>query len=292
MACAQTASVDVPGIGKVTGHIGIYGGTLGYCEKAWNDFGSESRCVWFLSDDDGLDTACNDDNNWGNLPGKPCQNRFFGPAIAGNCFAGFILSIIHFGVCVSSLSFSGGSDGCCQCKCCGKFDGALVLAIVTAFELLIAVVWYGAVNKAESFNVPAIPPYIPPSKVDIEDGPGFSSVITATVLTIISIFLKVVLHCIARPEAQPMTSLYVAYADGAPTPETPVMVGAHMGGSTQYPMQYPQPTPAAPVFPMSNVIEEGASPSNAPPGSGHRFDPHTGKPIPKFDPYTGVQNWS
>jgi hypothetical protein len=24
---------------------------------------------------------------------------------------------------------------------------------------------------------------------------------------------------------------------------------------------------------------------------GARFDPHTGEAIPKFDPFTGVQNW-
>ena len=48
--------------------------------------------------------------------------------------------------------------------------------------------------------------------------------------------------------------------------------------------------PAAPAPVPTAVATPPAAPSNVASG-GMRFDPMTGKELPKFDPLTGKQNW-
>ena len=56
-----------------------------------------------------------------------------------------------------------------------------------------------------------------------------------------------------------------------------------------------QPTVAAgqPVTASvaTSQIEMNVQPALAATPAGSKFDPNTGAPIPKFDPYTGKQNW-
>ena len=49
---------------------------------------------------------------------------------------------------------------------------------------------------------------------------------------------------------------------------------------------YPEPAQGVMVQGPPKVAQQ-----TPPKARGNQFDPMTGKPLPKFDPYTGVQNW-
>lgn len=75
-----------------------------------------------------------------------------------------------------------------------------------------------------------------------------------------------------------------------------ITIAAIAGIAKAYSM--PQ-TPQPPVMQMMPMSVGQAMPSQpvamgmpSQPAGGAKFDPMTGKPIPKFDPNTGVQNWS
>ena len=84
----------------------------------------------------------------------------------------------------------------------------------------------------------------------------------------------------------------------AAQPRANVPQGTQMMPQVQPEQVHPQMQPVAPVtgLPVNAPSFAAAQPQMPPqvtqqPPQGARFDPQTGKPIPKFDPMTGVQNW-
>ena len=70
-------------------------------------------------------------------------------------------------------------------------------------------------------------------------------------------------------------------------------VSASMASATAEPaveMRQRLPEQVSPLPAAVDLVTQ-APPKGQQTPTGARFDPNTGRPIPKFDPQTGVQNW-